>query len=649
MMQTGDSISFPDRLTEPAADVERLLKEWPAAELLEANLAALAATQPELAEQIRQAGIPPGVERVVALDGSVTFKVPCEIFETEWLGYCSTPFYAAQSLLERIETGSGNLAMVEVGNGFIARLLLEKKVGLAQSLIAFENLARGPRNLKLVFQLHDLSAPLSSGRLVLLCGDNPTELLAGFYHSNPGYQIVTTTVMCPWRTRQENSAFNRQVTQAMESIAVEQKNQLNSLTELWNKKAAERHQTTVDYSDPARLRTINLPGGVSRDTIYQSRDLLAGFADWGGSAQWLKTDQPGQVAMHWQLKNIVDHDPDLLVMVNKFRNESGLAIPGSVRCLTVWTQPADDLPDQIAKLAGPQDGVVCYRPDVLSALREKGLANERTALIAPPVDPHLFFPAGHCVVEEGLCSDIAMISDRYSTEPQRYQINLPSHQLLWKHILAEIEKAPAGFHTESAHRYLNRAQACGVTLQEKELRDNFTRIIRQFIGRSALKDTYCKYVLARGYDLKIWDWAGVNEPVNQRLGTTWSESPCRDHVAGVVAYDASLNRLYQSVKLVLEIEPVSRPTAGLLSAIAAEKLVLVRTNPDINSEGCLGKLFNLSDELITFDTPEDLVRKIRHFLDHPDHRQTVARRARQRLLDQVSARHIARRCLDLVR
>ena len=63
----------------------------------------------------------------------------------------------------------------------------------------------------------------------------------------------------------------------------------------------------------------------------------------------------------------------------------------------------------------------------------------------------------------------------------------------------------------------------------------------------------------------------------------------------------------------------------------------------------IGKFFDLDRELITFDTPKDLIRKVRYYLSHDVEREQVIFTARKKLLAQQTVKQRAHRMLEIIR
>jgi spore maturation protein CgeB len=62
----------------------------------------------------------------------------------------------------------------------------------------------------------------------------------------------------------------------------------------------------------------------------------------------------------------------------------------------------------------------------------------------------------------------------------------------------------------------------------------------------------------------------------------------------------------------------------------------------------LGRFFSVDDEVVTFDTPEDLKAKVAYYLVHEDERRELAQRARARALREHTYEHRVRQVLGTI-
>jgi spore maturation protein CgeB len=71
----------------------------------------------------------------------------------------------------------------------------------------------------------------------------------------------------------------------------------------------------------------------------------------------------------------------------------------------------------------------------------------------------------------------------------------------------------------------------------------------------------------------------------------------------------------------------------------AFELAACRAFQLVDHRSALPDLFEIGNEMVTFRDANDLRQKIRHYLDHPDERQTIAGRAHKRVLAEHTYRH----------
>ena len=89
-----------------------------------------------------------------------------------------------------------------------------------------------------------------------------------------------------------------------------------------------------------------------------------------------------------------------------------------------------------------------------------------------------------------------------------------------------------------------------------------------------------------------------------------------------------------------------RPRQEVLEAMAAGALVMVKAHRRHGEAGGLGSMFSLDKEMVLFDTPRDLVRKVRYYLGHDPQRQEIVRKARKTLLERHSTHERVRQMLE---
>ena len=105
---------------------------------------------------------------------------------------------------------------------------------------------------------------------------------------------------------------------------------------------------------------------------------------------------------------------------------------------------------------------------------------------------------------------------------------------------------------------------------------------------------------------------------------------------GPIDHGQERNQLFNTARLVLYVHPQGRVERLLLDAAAAGAMVLVRGSRDDHHPDGLGEYFTPNEDIATFDTPVDLVRKVRYYLAHESQRREMAQKTCQTVLKRHS-------------
>ncbi|KPK74704.1 MAG: hypothetical protein AMJ79_13365 [Phycisphaerae bacterium SM23_30] len=651
---------------------ERILRAWPAEQLLAANLEALARRDKSLADTIAEMVIPETMQKAVANDGSVTFRRRGEDGRFTWLGYSTVPLIAARANLKRTELSAANMAMNGIGNGAEAAGILQKMAG-HQALLVVE---RDLLLLNLVLRLRDLTGPLGGGRLILLWGDDPVKLFEEFYEKHPGYALVDQTVTWSWLSDRENQAFAQQVSLAMQRVSKKVWAKMKHLLD--EQKEYDKQSAPIDVreclSRPGFCRAANCTDANTPADYCTSRDVLAGLAQLGVSTDWLVFDRPEYGSQYAQLSRLNRIRPHLILLVDKLRKDLALSLPGSAVCLTLLRQPGPLLLEPQkppAQRMGPGDFVLPAQHRQMEKLKQAGFPPERLVHLPPGANAELFRPIDLDDSDRRrYAGDIILITQKHSIDPETYQIKLPTHQQLFQTIIEEIKNAPDKYHHDDAEQFLRRAQRCGIELTEDDLRKFFTGLIQNYLGNTVLCDTYGEALHREGFNLSCWYWsatpeisaggkappclsgtaAGAQPTLPNRLETAEinNDEYHPDQADKVIDYGCELNKLYNTGKIFLHISGSGFPDSYLLNGIAAGAFFLVKAHPRDKQTDGVGEMFELGRELITFNTPQDLVRKVRYYLAHDEEREAIAQAAREKLLAQHTYKIRARQMLEAI-
>jgi spore maturation protein CgeB len=648
----------------PKKKICRQPADWPCDALLAANLQALAEFDKSTAEQIAAVQVPDTVELVLAHDGAPTFRFRQPDGRRLWLGHTSTPRIAAQANRARLALDSGHLAMNGIGSGAEAWLILDI-LAPYQALFVLES---EPLFLKLTLQLYNFSEALRIGRLVILLGSELEQLIRDFYRTHPGYNLISRSIAWSWLTEQQNRQFAQKITLVIDACA---DNIMADIQRLREQIKTRDSQTTLKQilepmilNHQEKLRVANCTNTCSPIDYYASRDLIAGFRQLHAVTDWMALNRPDKTSQIAQLQRMMDFNPQLIILVDLLRGDIP-AIPVSALCAIILRNPPTpwfDKEQNQKNRTGNHDFIFASQQKQIEQLQQAGFNKNRLALLPLAADDELFHPLQPeetnrqeaenpgrvCNLLHTLASDVVLIANRSSTNPADYQVTLSSHEKLWQAILEQIWNNSDSYHSGIAAKIFRQAQQCGVKISEEDIRSTFIEIIQKHLGDAVLCDAYCAALDQAGIDLKIW---GLCPPHQKPADTTpekWMQSPVKHRVAGTIQNGAKLNHLFNAAKIHLYISSTGRPDQHLFNGLAAGAFFLVKNHPDIRGEDHIGYYFDLNKEIVTFDSPKDLIRKIQYFLKHEEERKKIAQAAREKIATHHTCQKRARQILQTI-
>ncbi len=651
----AESIFTAMRSLNPSEDI---VQRWPAEALLQSNLQALRRRDAELAQRIGQVVLPvetsgqnfssEAVRMVAARDGSVTFRLRGEEGRWRWLGYSSTPIISARANVKRIQVEQGNLAMNGIGHGAEAEGVLEV-LGGHQALLVTENRMLF---LNLALRLRDFTAALASGRLVFITDDDIVEGLVQFYHRHPGYNLITQCVAWPWRTEAENFAYHRLINQAVDLSAARVQEAANRLYVQLQAEDQRRPWSEVESAlspeknSLSELRAINISYLNSIEHYCRSRDALAGLTQSGAQCQWQMSNRPDVVSPCAQMQRLVEQKPHLILLIDALRGHIKGALPEKVIVATLVTgRPWQD-GAATAAMMGPRDAIFTATRQQRDELVAAGLSPERVFHLLLAADTQRYHPLEIAEKPQEFAVDVALVSDRPGTKPEDYQVNLPTHQTLWRQLISDLRSQPENYSPEQADALIRRAQRCGVELRQEDLQRFYRDMLNNVLAEAVLPEAYGMALVREKINFGIWYNEPLRKPAAQTRLHFWDESPLADCLKGAIDHGEKRNLLFNTARILLYIHPRGRVERLLLDAAASGAMLLVRSSRDDRRPDGLGDYFTPGEDIVTFDTTADLVRKVRYYLSHETQRQKMAQKTRQTVLSRHSCQLRMREMID---
>jgi spore maturation protein CgeB len=618
------------------SQADELIRDWPTKKLFQKNLDALQEVDDDLAQKIAKLQTPCDYELAIAKDGSVSFLQITGNGKTEWLGNSSIPMIFSQANQERIDIGQSNMVMQGVGHGADVLATL-KNMSPYQALFVVE---RDPVILHLAFQLRDFSHYLINRQLVILLGQSVSQVIDEFFQKNPGYLIIQKATVLPYYTQKKNHAFAQGVNTAMETSVAHLAGKVAQLID--QQAQLDQNRSSDLFAKIDEIKVLHGATTYNEMVISTAHMALNGLSDCSAIVDDTQYDKPDQASNYAQLQRMINFWPHLVILVDALRGDVSPALPASVICVTLLRNPQERLLEKEhapAKLLGQKDLVFPATLEQLTALKQAGYPEEQISHLPLAANTRLYKPIALSQDDtKTYACDVALVASRVDTEAKSYGIQLPTHQKLWQAIVAEICDDAGKYHCGMAHRVLKRAQSCGVEINEEELLDHFGKLIEDVLSDAILRDFYASFLLKRELDLKIWGHKPFHPTLRDEQPYHWDQSVASDAVVGQIAQGQPLNALYNVAKIQLFISSKARVDQNLLNAIAAGAFVLVKSHPSDKESGGLGDFFKIGKEIITFDTPNDLVRKTKQYLRDEPARKQIAHAAHARLLEEHTAK-----------
>jgi len=646
------SISQTTTTCPPPPEADELLRRWPGQPLLQKNLETLREVDSDLAEKINAVEIPPEYQLAVAKDGSVSFQQKTADGKSQWLGKSSIPLVFSQANQKRIEIGQGNMVMQGLGHGADVLATLENMAPY-QALFVVE---QDPVVIHLTFQLRDFSPFLRTKQLVILLGKSVDQLIDDFYQKHPGYHIIQKATVLPYWSQKENHLFAHGVNVAMEScvahLAGKVARLMDQQSQLDRQRPTNEMAKLLASGKISELKAVHGATCYNETVILTAQAALAGLAQSGMVVDDTQYDQPDQASSYAQLQRMANFWPHLILLVDALRGDVTPVLPESAVCVSLLRKPQDRLlkkEQSPGKLLGPEDFVFSASLEHLTALKEAEYPKNRIGYLPVAANTNIYQPVSLTNEEvKTYGCDIALVASRVDTDAESYGIMLPTHQRLWQAVAAEICDGADKYHSGLAQRVLKRAQSCGVEITEEELLNHFGQLIEDVLGDAVLRDFYASYLLKRDLEVKIWGRAPLHPTLRDEQPNYWKQSVANEAVAGEIAQGQPLNALYNAAKIHLSISSRGGVDEFLLNGIAAGAFFLVKSHPSDLEPGGLGEFFKIGKEIITFNSPNDLVHKTKQYLRDEAARKQIAESGRRRCLEEHSTAVRMQQMLNVV-
>ncbi|MBF0588803.1 MAG: glycosyltransferase family 1 protein [Magnetococcales bacterium] len=520
----------------------------------------------------------------------------------------------------------------------------------------------------LALMLHDLRDLLFEPRVAFFVGD-------GCYAACLEH-LSRTDVQRPDRVYtphtdplEEGRAFLVLLQDTFQQVQSRHQGRLQALHHHYRQRSDEAWRDLYDGSARRPLRVMGLTCRFSTYVQFCMRDLLSGFRKLGCATALIREEEDfHQLNAYGFVQALHDFKPDLFILIDHLRWEYRGLLPEALPVVS-WIQ------DLLDNVVDETEGPLTQRDVIFSfskAWIDNGIfsipmyRNHTIGLLGVGINTDVYHPL------PGVEKDIDVLVVSHLLEPEI---------TLWP------------LRVGAALEVLNGSEEALIKQGVLSL-EQLVRLYREIIRRMAQwdLDQMLRMLLARKYKQDqlrvIFDEAGLGEisealltlfpcdvkgrmewelltalkmyPVRHLMnsgidvhvyGRNWDQYPGLERVAkGTANNGAALNMLTNRARICLQNSPGTSLHMRALEVMGAGAFMIGKRVPRLLDNHPISDYFSEEDgELVLFDTPDELLHLVQHYLGDAAARRRVAKVAYEKVVTLFSYRHIANRMLEAVR
>jgi len=504
-------------------------------DLFQANLAALAEKDGQLAQHVESIAVPDNYQLQPAEDGTSNFRDCAANDGSGWFGHTGVPTVRDTLLAEQFQIGRDNALLVGPGQGLALKLILER-LSAHQAVFVLED---QPLQLALLLRLHDLAEYLRSGRLVFVCDPDPLGRLEQFLCQNPGYAVPAQMMSWPWLDGQRLGELPLRVQQLARKINRIRQHQLEQLYRRAGRRSDMKDLEKIKqrFDQPAELKVLVLCAEYHPSMAQVARHLTRALQACAVQTTSVLPDRPEHASLIPYARSLAEAHCDLVLLVGRRTGACPLKLPDNLPVISVIAQaeqlPAECFPQQ------RRDDVDEAPPHVDAAGSAPALNRHELLVLADPLGAEqaenvalpkdrvmVLDPAVNAVEVDPAtfrCNGkILLVGDYPDSDPEKHGVRQESHKVLWKAVEHQIRRSPDGYWLEGGEGYLRAAEkASGIELRRQELREAFLATVDRALAPAVLADTCARQLQQSAVQFEIWgrNWSG-NEQFALRTAAT---------------------------------------------------------------------------------------------------------------------------------
>lgn len=580
------------------------------------NVDALAQQQPELGSLLESMPIPNDVLLTSGRDGSTTYRLPDGNGGRYWLGHSSMPSVSTPALMSDFLHGSGNTLLPTIGHGGEAGHLLAS-MGSHQAVFTWDS---DPLVPALALRLHDFSAEIRRGRLILAIGSQPGPALWSTIEHFPMHLSPSTLFSAPHLS----FADIRELQTQAEQLAVTRNRDLLQVAA----QISERLSGGEPPAPRAGCRLLLLSLIVDPEVARVAEALARAGRQTGLDCVSHTADSPDQVHIASAALQIERYQPTEVILFDQVRSEWGALLAGVQSCVT-WCVASGGCRPEMLLARTARDTIWISNMDQARAASMENAAAPTVRYLGPAADESLFHPEQlNPADRQKYGGDLAIIMSAVDFSAESVGLKWESHKALLNAIVRLLRNDPVRLGRASAERLISKAgRQHNINLDSDDLRADLASFIMAGVAPTL---TVLKLLhLLRGSDLKVVLWGG-----------NWHHHDAAAR-ASVLPAPSTIerNKIYNATSMIIHLRNDQWHIQHLFDALAAGCDVLAQSEDKSTAESLPEPLSAFLQAQPSFDRPETAARIISGWFSDPTKRAAASRPARQLVMERHLMSH----------
>ena len=367
---------------------------------------------------------------------------------------------------------------------------------------------------------------------------------------------------------------------------------------------------------------------------YCAADFDKSFAALGCETRYqIEESETQRLLPFVQMKQVLDFKPDMIFMVSHARPSMNF-MPDELpfvcymqdRCGALEQEPRLDVCTE------RHDLFVCMLTGFRDFLQSKGIDPDQAFVYPVPADSEVFYPLA--TEKDNKYADISYVkhgSAEGHVLHKKYMADLEMSDLD-----ADLKQVIVDFYNYLYDRFVNDMSICWSEADMRAVAE------KTFIGMNENFKSWLFIDIFRYYVnvySAIWRYQFIEELAKEGFdlalyGNGWeNNSRLQKFAKGPIARDDNLNNVYNHSKINLSINHAVSMHQRLAECGLAGGFIMV-ADPGEQDWESARKYYVEDKEAVFFRTKEELVDKVRYYLEHEDERLEIADNMRRRALEE---------------